>query len=131
MDDLFDQMYACLQASDTEDVAQLDVISFNLRSVSAELGDLVQEMMIHRAQSIDKDQLSKLLELAQCVTELADFHESRLLRFNQGENWDDQNSLLTLLWYGVGEIAQEIGHSQYCKMSGCGSVVLILKHWWM
>ena len=90
MDELCDQVSSilqqCLESSNTENVARLDIMSFNLRSCSVELGDLIHEIMISRLQPIPEDQLSKLLELIQCITELADFYESRLLRFTQRGN---------------------------------------------
>ena len=50
MDEVFDRissvLQGCLQASNTEDVTRLDVISFNLRSRSVELGELLHEIMI-------------------------------------------------------------------------------------
>ena len=88
LDRISSVLQECLQTSNTEDVAQLDVMAFSLRSCSVELGELLHEIMISRPRStdLDEDQLSALLDLIQCITELANFYESRLLRFMQREN---------------------------------------------
>ena len=70
----------CLQTSNTEDVPQLDFLSLNLRCCLTELGQLLEELLISRQRHIDQAQLSTLLELIQCV---ANYYESRLLRFSQ------------------------------------------------
>lgn len=54
----------CLQAPDTQDVAQLDVWSFNLRSCSDELGQFVSsEVVSNGPRTLSQDQLSKLVDL--------------------------------------------------------------------
>lgn len=74
----------CLQTSNSEDVAELDVLSFNLRSCSIALGDVINEVISRsRHTCADQDQLSKLLDLLQYMTELSNFYESRLLKFTQ------------------------------------------------
>ena len=56
MDGVFDRISStlqeCQQISNTQDVAQLDVMSFNLRSCSVELGDLLHQIMISRTRPI-------------------------------------------------------------------------------
>lgn len=74
----------CLQAPDTEDVSQLDVWSFNLRSCSDELGQfLTSEVVSNGPRTLSQDQLSKLVDLNQCVVKLSNFYEGRLMRFSQ------------------------------------------------
>ena len=47
----------CLQAPDTQDVAQLDVWSFNLRSCSDELGQFVSsEVVSNGPRTLSQDQ---------------------------------------------------------------------------
>ncbi len=73
----------CLDTLNTEDVPNLDFLSYNLRCCLTDLGQLLEEMLISRQRHIDQAQLSMFLDLTQCVSELSNYYDSRLLRFSQ------------------------------------------------
>ena len=87
MEDILERVSGILQEcrnGDNSSVGQLDVLSFNMRSCSVELGELIHEMMF--SHPYDENQLSAILDLTRCVTELANYYESRLLQFSQSNS---------------------------------------------
>ena len=65
----------CHTIRDDRFIDQLDTISLNVKSCCVELGELLHEMMLS-PQPLDENQFSTLLELTQCVAELANYYES-------------------------------------------------------
>ena len=86
MEDILERVSCVLQEccnGDNSSVGQLDVLSFNMRSCSVELGELIHEMMF--SHPYDENQLSAILDLTR-VTELANYYESRHLQFSQSNS---------------------------------------------
>ena len=86
MVDNLERIFGVLQEYHTirndRSIDQLDALSLNVRSCSVELGELLHEMMLS-LQPLDDNHFSTLLELTQCVAELANYYESRLLQCAQ------------------------------------------------
>ena len=80
----------CHTIRDDRFIDQLDTISLIVRSCSVELGELLHEMMLS-PQPLDENQFSTLLELTQCVAELANYYGNRLLQCAQQNCCDTTN----------------------------------------
>lgn len=70
----------CQEAWGSENIEHLDSLGFRLRSGSAELGEAVLTLT---TTSEYYDDVFKITELKQCISELANFIESRHMRLTQ------------------------------------------------
>ena len=84
--DILERIFGVLQEYHTirndKFIDQLDALLLNVRSCSVELGELLHEMMLS-LQPLDDNQFFTLLELTQCVAQLANYYESMLLQCAQ------------------------------------------------
>lgn len=69
----------------SEDPVILDRLCFSMRSVSSDIGNLLDEILVTRQRSVESNELAKLQELNTCVGELCVQYETHLFRsFTQG-----------------------------------------------
>ena len=75
----------CVRHANITDLNDVDRICLNLARCSAELGDLLNCVLVTRCILLDEDNISALRELHVCVNHLAVEWETRLLRVSNSE----------------------------------------------